>query len=90
MEPQDKAMLSQMSVCSAVGTGAEIAHGMSDFIEQTGADELMLVSSIFDHEKRKYAFELAALAGQNTKFTPSQVIADNRSSEVKRREGGSE
>ncbi len=64
MEPQDKAILSQMSVCSAVGTGAEVAQGISDFIEQTGADELMLVSSIFDHEKRKYAFGLAARAGQ--------------------------
>ncbi len=64
MEPQDKAMLSQMGVCSAVGTGAEVAQGMSDFIEQTSADELMLVSSIFDHEKRKYSFGLAARAGQ--------------------------
>jgi luciferase family oxidoreductase group 1 len=66
LEPEDKAILSQMSVCSAVGTAAEIAQGMLDFIEQTGADELMLVSSIYHHDKRKYAFELAALAGQNS------------------------
>jgi len=37
---------------------------MAEFIRQTDADELMLVSSIFDHYKRKYAFELAAKAGQ--------------------------
>jgi hypothetical protein len=37
---------------------------MAEFIRQTDADELMLVSSIFDHQKRKYAFDVAAKAGQ--------------------------
>lgn len=64
MEPQDKAILTQMSTCSAVGTPSDIEQGMADFIGRTGADELMLVSSIFDHQKRKYAFELAAGAGR--------------------------
>ena len=64
MDPQDKDILSQMSACSAVGTAEEVKRGMSDFIEQTSADELMLVSSIFDHRKRKYAFELAAQAAR--------------------------
>jgi luciferase family oxidoreductase group 1 len=64
MDLQDQAILSQMSACSAVGTASDLEQGMSDFISRTSADELMLVSSIFDHEKRKYAFELAAQAAR--------------------------
>ena len=35
------------------------------FLAQTGADELMLVSSIFDHEQRLKSYELGAIAMQN-------------------------
>jgi luciferase family oxidoreductase group 1 len=64
MEPQERAMLAQIGSCSAVGKLETITREMSDFIEQTGADELMLVSSIFDHQKRLRSFELAAQAGK--------------------------
>lgn len=33
---------------------------MSSFIASTGADELMLVSSIYDHQKRLRSFEIVA------------------------------
>ncbi len=64
MAPQDRAVLAQIGSCSAVGTIVEVEQGMAEFIRQTDADELMLVSSIFDHQKRKYAFDVAAKAGQ--------------------------
>ena len=32
----------------------------ADFIARTGADELMVTGSIWDHEKRKRSFEIAA------------------------------
>ena len=38
---------------------------IGDFIAQTGADELMLVSSIFDPEQRLKSYELGAVAMQN-------------------------
>jgi luciferase family oxidoreductase group 1 len=63
MDPQDRELLSQMSSCSAVGSPETIKSGMAEFIEQTGANELMLVCSIFEHRKRLRSFEIAADAG---------------------------
>jgi len=63
MNQQDKAMLDQMSRCASVGTEATIGRDMATFIERTGADELMLVCSIFDHQKRLDSFQIAAAAG---------------------------
>jgi luciferase family oxidoreductase group 1 len=64
MDTQDHAMLAQMRSCSAVGSLATVTDRLSQFIRDTGADELMLVSSIFDHRKRLRSFELAAEAGR--------------------------
>lgn len=65
MVPQDREILAQMGTCSAVGSLETITQGLKDFIQQTGADELMLVSSIFDHKKRVHSFEIAAEAGKS-------------------------
>jgi luciferase family oxidoreductase group 1 len=64
MGAQDRALLAQISSCSAVGSLETITDGLANFIERTGADELMLVSSIFDHQKRLRSFEMAAEAGR--------------------------
>ena len=37
---------------------------MANFIQQTGANELMLVSSIYDHKKTLRSLEIAAEAGR--------------------------
>ncbi|PCI47607.1 MAG: alkane 1-monooxygenase [Moraxellaceae bacterium] len=63
MTQQDRAILSQLSRCSAVGDLDTVKEGMARFVDKTGADELMLVCSIFDHEKRVRSFELVAQAG---------------------------
>jgi hypothetical protein len=44
---------------------ATVAQKMKAFIERTGADELMLVSSIFDHNKRVQSYQLAAEVGRS-------------------------
>lgn len=62
MSAQERAMLAQIGSCSAVGSLDTIRDGLAQFIERTSADELMLVSSIFDHRKRLRSFELAAEA----------------------------
>jgi len=56
----DRDILSSLSRCSAVGSPATVKRSIDDFVEQTGADELMLVCSIFDHSKRLEAFKIAA------------------------------
>ncbi len=45
---------------SFVGSKETVRRGLESFIEQTGADELMLTAQIFDHAARLRSFELAA------------------------------
>ena len=58
----EQAMLEMITSCSAVGSVDSVAEQMSAFLTRTGADELMCVGSIFDHEKRVQSFRLAAAA----------------------------
>ncbi len=62
LTPPQRAMLDQIGRCSAIGTREDVAKQIAAFVEQTGADELMLVSSIFDHAKRLRSFEITAEA----------------------------
>ena len=58
-------MIQAIGQCSAVGDLATVQFQLGAFLEQTGADELMLVSSIFDPAKRLKSYELGAIAMQN-------------------------
>ena len=64
LKPQERALLAQIGSCSAAGSSQTIVRELTAFIARTGADELMLVSSIFDHQKRLRSFEIAAEAGR--------------------------
>jgi luciferase family oxidoreductase group 1 len=57
-----KAMLDQVLSCSAIGAAGTVAAGIRAFVERTGADELMITSQIFDHEKRLRSYEIVAEA----------------------------
>ena len=58
------AILGHVLQCSAAGGPAKLARGIASFIARTGADELILTSSIFDHEARKRSLSYAAAAMQ--------------------------
>ncbi|WP_416200129.1 LLM class flavin-dependent oxidoreductase [Undibacterium sp. 5I1] len=58
--PQEHALLDQILSCSAIGAPDTVAQGIRDFIERTGADELMMTSQIFDHQARLRSYEIAA------------------------------
>ncbi|MEP4484263.1 MAG: LLM class flavin-dependent oxidoreductase [Halioglobus sp.] len=60
LSPPERQMLAEVARCSAVGSPETVSTAMSSFIASTGADELMLVSSIYDHQKRLRSFEIAA------------------------------
>ena len=62
LPPQNAAILDHVLQCSAVGTQADIAAGVGAFVARTGVDEVMLTSSIFDHEARKHSLAIAAAA----------------------------
>jgi alkanesulfonate monooxygenase SsuD/methylene tetrahydromethanopterin reductase-like flavin-dependent oxidoreductase (luciferase family) len=60
--PLEKAQVSRMMACSIVGSPATVRAGVERLIERTGADELMIVSDVFDHGARKRSYELIATA----------------------------
>ncbi len=45
-----------------VGSPETVRQGLEKFIRETGADELMVTSQIFDHEARLSSFEITAAA----------------------------
>ena len=47
---------------SFVGSPGEVAAGMREFVARTGADELIVVSHIYDHAARLRSYEIAAMA----------------------------
>jgi luciferase family oxidoreductase group 1 len=53
-----RAMLRQALSCAAIGSPEKAARQLNDFVERTGADELMITSQIYDHAKRLRSYEL--------------------------------
>lgn len=60
--PQEKAQASHMLACSIVGAPRTVESGMQELLQRTGADELMIVSDVFDPALRLRSFELIAEA----------------------------
>ena len=58
--PQEKALLDQVLSCAAIGSHDSVRRSLQAFIEQTGADELMITSMIFDHSARLRSYEITA------------------------------
>jgi luciferase family oxidoreductase group 1 len=58
--PVEKVQALQMLACSFVGSPATVSTGLQTFIESTGADELMVTSTIYDHAARLRSYELLA------------------------------
>lgn len=56
----ERSILDQTMACSATGTPEEIRAGLDAFIAETGADEIMVTSSMFDHQARLRSFEIVA------------------------------
>jgi len=60
--PSERSQASQMLACSIVGSPATVRSGLRALVERTRADELMVVSDVFDPEKRRRSFSLIAEA----------------------------
>ena len=61
--PMEKAQAAHMLSRSIIGSPATVRAGIEAFTAETGADELMIVSDVYDHAKRLHSFELIAAAG---------------------------
>ena len=60
----ERSMLDEVAACSAVGSPETVRSKLESFVTKTGADELIVVSQIYDHPKRLRSFEIVAQAGE--------------------------
>jgi luciferase family oxidoreductase group 1 len=58
--PQEQAKVTRMSQVSLVGSKETIRQQLKSLIDETGADEIIATSQIFDHAARIRSFEIAA------------------------------
>ncbi|MDB4937583.1 MAG: Luciferase-like monooxygenase [Labilithrix sp.] len=58
--PAEKHAASAMLTHSIVGSPKTVREGLERFAARTKADELMVVTTVFDHEARKRSYELVA------------------------------
>lgn len=58
--PAEKRQASSMLDCTIVGSPETVRAGIRQLVERTRADELMVISDIYDPEKRRYSFGLIA------------------------------
>lgn len=58
--PAEKAQASAMLACSFVGSPQTVRLGLKQFVEQTGVDELIVSSAIYDHAARLRSYEVLA------------------------------
>ena len=60
--PMEKAQAMRMLHLSIIGSPQTVKRGLDALIAETGADELMIVSDIYDHDLRLRSFRLIAEA----------------------------
>ncbi len=60
LSPAELQMLVEVASCSAVGSPETVRRGLEAFASRTRADELMVVSHIYDHAARLRSFEITA------------------------------
>jgi luciferase family oxidoreductase group 1 len=65
LDEASRAMLGHALSQAIVGSPAMVQAKLAEFIERTGADEVMVTSSIFDHGARLRSFEIVAQAGES-------------------------
>ena len=73
--PMEKAQAMQMLERSIVGTPETVRQGIEAFVAETGVDELMVVSDVFDHTARLRSFELIASAAREAGAEQPAVAA---------------
>lgn len=62
----EAAIVDHVLSCSAIGGPDKVARDMAAFVETTGADELMVTCSMYDHAARRASYTIAAEAMAHT------------------------
>jgi alkanesulfonate monooxygenase SsuD/methylene tetrahydromethanopterin reductase-like flavin-dependent oxidoreductase (luciferase family) len=61
--PMEKAQAGRMLARSIVGSPETVRKGLAALVEETGADEIIVVSDVYEHAERLRSIELIAEAG---------------------------
>jgi len=73
--PVEKAHASRMLTCSFVGAADTVRSRLQRFIDETGADEVMVSGGIFDHAARLHSYRLLAeKVAPSLSKAPSDVV----------------
>lgn len=65
--PEEKLHAGQMLRCSVIGGLATVRAGLQALVDRTGADELIVVSDVYDFDRRRRSVEIIAEAGRGGK-----------------------
>jgi luciferase family oxidoreductase group 1 len=77
LTPLERSIITETLSCSIVGSSETVRQGLDDFAAETGADELMVTSQIFDHAARIRSFEITAQARDALDLEPVTPLAFN-------------
>jgi luciferase family oxidoreductase group 1 len=73
--PAEKAQAMRMLARSIVGSPETVRAGLAALIAETGADELMVVSDVYDHAARLHSYQLIAEANAKNAGAPMVAVA---------------
>ncbi len=62
ISPEARGLLDQVLACAVIGGPATVEAGLAAFARRTGADELIVATSVFDHAARLRSVEITAQA----------------------------
>jgi luciferase family oxidoreductase group 1 len=68
-EPHEKMTAAHALRCSAVGSLQTVRKEMQYWLDQTGANEIIITGQIHDHQARLKSFEIAAEAAKGLRFS---------------------
>jgi luciferase family oxidoreductase group 1 len=60
LNEMDRLGLSQVLSAAVVGSPATVRHQLAEFVERTGADELIVATQVYEHAARLKSYELTA------------------------------
>jgi luciferase family oxidoreductase group 1 len=74
--PSEKAQAARMLARSIIGSPETVRSGIEALVAETGADELIVVSDVYDHTARLRSFELIAdAAGIERQYVQAPALA---------------
>ena len=60
LTPLERAELQHVLGSAIVGSAATVRRGLTEFVDRTGADEIIVASQVFDHAARLRSYEVVA------------------------------